>query len=177
MFVIGGGPIGQGMTFMLKALGAKVILSDPHEFHRNLAKERAGADITLAARQQDVRTELMKLTDGIGPEITIECSGNPQAQIEAPEWTRCQGHVMFVGVNNRGLTLIPSQHIIHKELNIHGAFYFAPEDVPELVKLYRGGMNPSSLITHKVPISEAPAAMEQFFTGNTGKVIILPQEV
>ena len=174
VFVSGGGPIGLGMTRMLKALGARVALSEPSDFRRGFAKAYAGADLALNPVEEDVHAALLEITEGIGPEITIECSGHPVAQGQALDWTRCQGHVMFCGENYRGLNIIPSLQIIHKELNVHGAFYFAPADVPEIVRLYRNGMNPEGLISHRVGIEEAPEAMRAFFEGQTGKVIILP---
>lgn len=174
IFVSGGGPIGLGIMFMLKALGAKVVLSEPGEFRRTFAHEKLGVDVTLDPSAQDIKEELLKLTDGIGPEITIECSGNAVAQGQALDLTRCQGHVMFCGENYKGLQIVPSIQIIHKELNIHGAFYFNATDVPENVAMYRSGMNPQSLISHKVAIEDAPVAIDKFFAGHTGKVIILP---
>lgn len=176
IYVSGGGPIGLGVIFMLKALGAHVILSEPHDFRRNYAVKYAGADIALNPAKQDIYKELMALTDGIGPEITFECSGHPTAQGQALDWTRCQGHVMFCGENYAGLNIVPSLQIIHKELNIHGAFYFVASDVPEIVEMYRKGMDPSALISHKVRIEDAPEAIAEFFAGHTGKVIILPNE-
>lgn len=176
VYVSGGGPIGLGVTFMLKALGARVILSEPHDFRRAFATEKAGADMVVNPEEQDVYAELLKLTDGIGPEITIECTGIPQVQTQALNWTRCQGHVMFCGENYKGLNIVPSDQIIHKELNVHGAFYFAATDVPEIIEMYRNGMDPSSLISHKVTLEDAPAVIEEFFEGRTGKVIILPNE-
>jgi threonine dehydrogenase-like Zn-dependent dehydrogenase len=83
---------------------------------------------------------------------------------------------MFLGENYAGLTIVPSRQIIHKEITLHGAFYFTPSDVPEIIDMYRKGMNPSALISHKVCIDDAPVAVEEFFFGNTGKVIILPHE-
>lgn len=174
VFVSGGGPVGLGVMFMLKALGAKVILSEPGEFRRKYAQEKLGVDVVLDPSEQDVEEELMKLTEGIGPEITIECSGNAVAQTQALDWTRCQGHVMFCGENYKGLNIVPSVQIIHKELNIHGAFYFNAGDVPENVQMYRSGMDPKKLISHVVKIEDAPAAIDEFFAGRTGKVIILP---
>ena len=174
VYVSGGGPIGLGVIFMLKALGARVILSEPHDYRRAFAVQKAGADVALNPLAEDVHAILMSMTEGIGPEITIECSGNPIAQNQALSWTRCQGHVMFCGENYKGLDIVPSLQIIHKELNVHGAFYFTASDVPELIDMYRKGMNPRPLVSHVVPIEDAPAAIEAFFEGKTGKVVLLP---
>lgn len=174
VYVSGGGPIGLGIIFMLKALGAYVVLSEPHAFRREYAKVHCGADEVMDPFQENVQERLWTLTEGVGPEITIECSGQAIAQEQALSWTRCQGHVMFCGENYKGLTIVPSNHIIHKELNVHGAFYFAPSDVPRIVSLYRQGFDPSALISHHVSIDEAPNAFAEFFAGRTGKVILNP---
>lgn len=175
VLVSGAGPVGLGNIFMLKHLGAKVFVSEPSPMRREFAKKRAGADIVMDPVTEDVYSELMKLTGGVGPEISIECSGNPKAESQLLDWTRKQGHVMFCGENYDGLTIIPSHQIIHKELNVHGTFYFEPSDVPEILEQYRNGLNPEKLISNIVKIEDAPAVMNDFFAGKTGgKVIILP---
>lgn len=176
IYVSGGGPIGLGVMLMLKWLGAKVILSEPHDFRRAFAEEHIGIDIALNPNEENMYGRLLEVTEGIGPEITIECSGYPAAQTQALDWTRCQGHVMFCGENYRGLNIVPSDQIIHKELNVHGAFYFTAVDVAENVSMYRKGMDPSAMISHKVSYEKASAAIDAFFGGKTGKVIFLPQE-
>lgn len=176
VYISGGGPIGLGVMFLLKHLGARIVLSEPSAFRRDYALRHAGADLAYDPSKVNVLNYLQDLTGGIGPEITIECSGNPLAQKQALDWTRCGGHVMFCGENYSGLTIIPSLQIIHKELNVHGAFYFSPADVPEILSLYRNGMDPSSLVSHTVLMEEAPAALEEFFAGKTGKVVIFPND-
>lgn len=173
VFVSGGGPVGLGNIFMAKQLGAKVVLSEPSEMRRKFALEHAGCDIALDPMTQDIKEELLKLTDGLGPEFTIECSGSAVAEGQALDWTRCQGHVMFCGENYKGLTIIPSYQIIHKELNLHGTFYFDPLDVPEILERYRNGMNPEGLISDIVSIDEAPGKMVDFFEGRTGGKVII----
>ncbi len=175
VFISGAGPVGLGVIFMAKAMGARVVVSDFSEIRRKFATEHAGAEIALDPAVQDVHKELLELTDGLGPFVIIECSGNPTAQAQALEWCRCQGHVVFCGQNYGKLEFEPSNQVIHKEMNIHGARYYVPDDVKDIVKMYREGMNPKDLISDIVSIDEAPALMNDFFIGNTGgKVIILP---
>jgi threonine dehydrogenase-like Zn-dependent dehydrogenase len=176
VFVSGAGPIGLGITALLKHYGAFVAVSEPSAFRREFIKTHANADVVFDPEKDDITNMLRSLTDGIGPKTIIECSGNPGAQRDALELIRCRGTVMFCGENYTGLEIIPSIHVIHKEVTIKGAFYFTASDFRQIVALYRGGLDVSGLVSHKVPLAEAPYIIEQFVSGKTGKVILHPQE-
>jgi threonine dehydrogenase-like Zn-dependent dehydrogenase len=176
VFVSGAGPIGLGVTALLKHYGATVIVSEPSAFRRDFIRARAKADLVLDPSRDNVKEELYSRTEGMGPGIVIECSGNPGAQLAALELVRCRGTVMFCGENYRGLEIIPSNHIIHKEVTVKGAFYFTASDFRQIVALYRGGLDVSGLVSHKVPLKDAPYILDQFVHGLTGKVILHPHE-
>jgi hypothetical protein len=53
-----------------------------------------------------------------------------------------------------------------------GAFYFAKKDYYELHELYKRGLKVMDLVTHKFMLSDASQAMETFFSGNAGKVLM-----
>ncbi len=176
VFVSGGGPIGLGVTTLLHYLGCTVLVSEPSAYRRDYLIKHAGAAKVLDPKNEYWKEQILDLTEGIGPEFVFECSGNPEAQIQALELVRCQGTVVFCGENYNGLSIIPSVHIIHKEVTVKGAFYFSPEDFLQIIQLYRKGLDVSSLVSHIVPLDQAPRMMEQFTQGRTGKVIIHPQE-
>lgn len=173
VFISGAGPVGLGVIFMAKAMGARVVISDYSAMRREFGIKYAGAEVALDPATQDVHQELLKLTDNLGPFTIIECSGNPHAQAEALEWCRCQGHVVFCGQNYGKIEFEPSNQVIHKEMNIHGARYYVPDDVDEIIKMYRAGMDPKDLISNIVKIDDAPAVMNDFFVGNTGGKVII----
>jgi len=83
---------------------------------------------------------------------------------------------MLCGENYKPFELVLSNHIIHRELTIKGAFYFTADDFNEIVGLYRKGLDVSPLISHRVPLAGAPEALAEFVAGKTGKVIIHPHE-
>lgn len=176
VFISGAGPIGLGMIALLKYYGCFVVVSELHDYRKAYAREHAGADLVLDPSVDDVNARLRALTDGVGPEIIIECSGNPAAQLEALEHARCKGTVLFAGENYKGLNIIPSKHIIHKELELRGAFYFTAADFYEIVAMYRRGFRVDHLVSHKVKLDDAPAVIADFAKGLTGKVIIHPQK-
>jgi len=79
VFISGAGPIGLGVVAFLKHLGCRIIVSEPSAYRREYVKKTCDADIVLDPTDDKFKEELFALTDGVGPEITIECSGNPAA--------------------------------------------------------------------------------------------------
>ncbi len=172
--VTGAGPVGLGVTIMLKFLGAYVAVSEPSAYRREFAMQRVGADLTLDPFTEDVGARLRELTGGLGPDIVVECSGQPEAQRRALEWVRCQGTVVYAGENMDGLNIVPTVHIIHKEVRLQGAFYFAPKDFTGILGMMQRGLDLEPLISHRFPLSEAPKAFELFLRKETGKVLLHP---
>jgi threonine dehydrogenase-like Zn-dependent dehydrogenase len=164
------------MIALLKHYGSYVIVAEPHEYRRQFALQTVGADMVLDPAEEDVPLNIKELTDGSGPEIIIECSGNPNAQLQALELVRCQGTVLFAGENYAGLQIIPSLHIIHKEITLLGAFYFTAHDFHEIIGQYRRGLKVDHLVSHRAALKDAPEAFSAFAKGQTGKVIIHPWE-
>lgn len=176
VFVSGGGPTGLGVTALLKYYGSMVIVCEPSAYRRDFIRQHAGADYVLNPEDSGWKEEIIDMTDGIGPEYVFECSGNPSAQLQSLDLVRCQGTVIFCGENYKELGIIPSIHVIHKEVTLKGAFYFTAEDFSEIVGLYRNGLDVSALVSHVATLAEAPEMMRLFTQGKTGKVIIHPQE-
>ena len=73
--IIGGGPIGLTAAMTCKTLGARVILIDPIASRRENAL-KYGADICIDPTSCNLEEEIKRLTDGRGPSVVIECSGN-----------------------------------------------------------------------------------------------------
>jgi 2-desacetyl-2-hydroxyethyl bacteriochlorophyllide A dehydrogenase len=176
VFISGAGPIGIGMTALLKYYGSYVVVAELHEYRREFVVNNVGADMVVDPAEKDVSYEVKELTGGIGPDIIIECSGNAKAQLQALELVRCQGTVLFAGENYAGLHIIPSLHIIHKEIQLLGAFYFTASDFHEIVGLYRKGFNVENLVSHRAAMNDAPEVFRLFAEGKTGKVLIHPWE-
>ena len=173
VFVSGLGPVGLGVVMMLKFLGCRIVVSEFNAFRRDMAKENLGADVVLDPGSQDVKAELDALTEGLGPEIVIECSGAGAAQQQALDLVCCQGVVVFAGENFKEISVNPSNQIIHKEITVTGAFYYTPSDFLEIQELFRQGLRASGIVSHRFRGEEAPAAFDLFFKeGNSGKVML-----
>ena len=72
--ILGAGPIGLLFTCFLKACGAaKVIVSEPSEYRRNLA-EKCGASYVCDPKKEDLEKIVMDET-GEGTDIAVEAVG------------------------------------------------------------------------------------------------------
>jgi len=87
--ILGGGPIGLAAVAILKCAGAaKVILSEPSEVRRNIAKE-LGADYVVDPTKEDLVEAVLTYTSGMGAKLYLEATGVPQVvwpQLEEIIW-------------------------------------------------------------------------------------------
>ena len=173
-YVIGAGPIGLGIIAYLKHLGLRVLVGEPSKYRRELACEKLDVDAAIDPINEDVSHFISEQTNGIGPDCVFECSGTSAGELAALSQVCCKGCVCFAGENYKGLTIIPSENIIHREVRLTGAFYYSPHDVSEIVKQYESGLDISRVVTHKFSIAQADEAFHMFMRGETGKVIIHP---
>ncbi len=76
--VLGCGPVGISATMVCATSGAKVIVVDPIESRRKLAL-KYGATHVVDPTAGKLKDQIDKLTDGRGPSVIVEASGNDQA--------------------------------------------------------------------------------------------------
>ncbi len=76
--ILGCGPVGVSACMVAKTSGAKTIVADPSPTRREWAS-RYGADVALDSLAPDFREQLLQATDGNGPSVLVEASGNDAA--------------------------------------------------------------------------------------------------
>ena len=167
VLITGLGPVGIGAAMLCRALGAEVLGVEAMPERRELAS-RLGFDV--AGPDDDV----VARTGGVGFEVAIECSGNPDARVAAIRSARPWGRVAFVGEGNT-VSLDVSPLIIHPQLTIVGSWVCSITQMEELVELLvRWDLHPEAMVTDTFTLEEARAAYELADGGRAGKVAILP---
>ncbi len=73
--VLGAGPIGLATIESLKAAGASLVIVMQRKSIRQEYAKRSGADIVLDPNEIDVVSEIKKLTNGVGVDISFETTG------------------------------------------------------------------------------------------------------
>ncbi len=168
--IFGMGPIGLGALLVWSFLGARVIGVDMSEYRRKLA-EKLGAWKTVNADKKTVE-RLRKLTGGAGPDTCLECTGKPAPVATAFEAVRNGGKLGIVGEQGEAC-FNPSRDLIHKEVNVYGAWYFRLHEFPGMVELCNRGLKPKKMVTHRFPLDEAQKGYELMAEGKTGKVLFV----
>lgn len=97
--VLGGGPIGLFCMQAARAAGAStVIVSEPAPA-RAAAALALGADAVIDPTDKDVETEMVALTDGLGPDVVFECAGAAGTLQQALSTVRKGGRVALVALS------------------------------------------------------------------------------
>ena len=169
--IFGVGPVGLAATLFASFQGARVIAVDVNDERLDLARE-IGAKHVINPLKTDVITEIKRLTHGEGASVTIDCSGNPDARVNALECAKTWGRTAFVGEGHK-TTIDPSPQLIHKELTLIGSWVYSIPTMMELFEyLDRFKLPLEKLITNRYSIEDAPRALADFSSGKTaGKAV------
>ncbi len=170
--VFGLGPMGAAGAMVAKARGARVIAVDVLDARLELARS-LGMDETVNSKNDDPVTSILALTDGIGADAAIDCSGNPAAQNAALDCASKFGRVAFIG-ESRETTIRPSDQVIRKLLTLVGAWYFPIHEYDEIARFIVQHKLPlEQLVTHRFPIDQAPDAFRMFDQRETEKAVFV----
>jgi (R,R)-butanediol dehydrogenase/meso-butanediol dehydrogenase/diacetyl reductase len=154
--VLGDGTIGLSVLLAARAAGAgKVYLVAKHRGRGELAA-RLGADAVIYPDASDPVPELQRLTDGRGADVTIECVGRPETPQLALNLTRRKGTVVLVGVFERPGT-IDFSTMTFTEINMVGSSIYIDEGAQAVNMMAEGRLDPTPLITSRVPLEDAAA--------------------
>ncbi len=185
--VWGCGPVGQFAIKSARLLGAaRVIGIDSVPARLRLAALESGAE-TINFEEEDVFERLKTLTGGMGPDACIDAVGleahgatldayvdkakaaaylatdRPNALRQAIHACRKGGVVSIPGVYGGFLDKIPFGAAFAKGLTMKmGQTHVMRYMQPLLERIERGDIDPSFLITHRLPIDDAPRAYTTF---------------
>ena len=170
--VFGQGPVGLSATLLGKAMGARVIAVDFSPERLALARD-FGADVTINAKDSDSIATIKELTHGEGADATLDCTGQPEARVNAVKSARMWGRVCFVGEGNT-VTLDVSPDVIHKQLTIYGSWTFSSVGQAECARfIIDHKVELSQLLTHRFSLDQAVDAYKLFDTQTTGKGVFV----
>ena len=179
--VWGCGPVGQFAIISTYLLGAdKVIAIERYPYRLQMARERAGA-ITINYEEVDSVVDVLKdLTAGRGPDHCIDAVGaeghahgvqyahdrmkqmlrvqtdRPIALREAILSCRNGGTVSVIGVYTGLIDKFPMNAVMNRSLTIRtGQCHVQRYMKPLLERIQRGELDPTFVITHRLPLAEA----------------------
>jgi len=202
--VWGAGPVGQFAIASARLLGAeRVIAIDRLPYRLQMAREKAGATDAINYEQTDVYEMLQELTAGRGPDACIDAVGleahshgpmyavdrtkqalmlesdRPLALRQAIRCCKNGGVVSVSGVYGGFIDHFPMGAIVNRALTIRsGQCHVHRYLKPLLARIEQGEIDPSFIITHRLPLAEAASAFDMFLNKTDGceKVVLKAAE-
>jgi 2-desacetyl-2-hydroxyethyl bacteriochlorophyllide A dehydrogenase len=172
VFIMGAGPIGLVILQAVKRIGAKAIISDLVDSRLEIAK-KAGADIVVNSKNQDVNEIVLGETNGLGATVVIDAVCIPQTVEQAVKLACPAGRVVTLGFTEKP-SQIPVVEITKKELDVVGSRLQANK-FPEVISwIENKEVNPKLLVSHAFDYTDVVAAFEQIENNpiETCKVIL-----
>ncbi len=177
VLVTGCGPVGVMAIAVARAIGARAIYAtDITDYRLHLARAM-GADVTLNAQREEVVQRIMELTDGEGVDVWLEMSGAPSAITQGFQVLKPGGDVALLGLPPEPVRLDINNWIIFKGITVHGIIGRRLwETWYQMRGLLRShAINLEAVVTHTFPLEQFEHALTVMASGESGKVVLLPQ--
>jgi threonine dehydrogenase-like Zn-dependent dehydrogenase len=157
--VFGAGPIGLATVLAAAAAGARVTTVDPIPVRRDLAK-RLGAERVTWAANTALKDEVTDWTNGDGPPLVVETSGETAVLPQAIDLTSAAGRVVVVGMSSGTAPVRPGA-FPEKEIDVIGSSCATAEDFLNAVRLVSANRaSLAALFSHHFPLTRAAEAFK-----------------
>lgn len=175
--VIGGGAIGQIMAQLARISGAsKVIVSEPSAVRRELAVS-LGADAAFDPLEGGIKSQLRAILGKDYTDVVIECAGKPETVGQAVHIAGRGGRILLFGLPYPTDTYaLPLSEVFQKELTIRSSFVNPDTQYRAARLIDEKRLDLKPLITHRYSVSQLEEAIKKQMSGDSVKVMILPQE-
>lgn len=173
--VVGAGPVGFLAAQAALAQGAARVMAIDLEPERLALAETVGAEAVNAA-ERNPQAAVAERTGGRGADVVIEAVGSPPAFGRALEVVRRGGRVVVAGMY--------ASETVEAQL---GVWWARGLDVRftgvcpvhawwerAMAELRAGRIDPTPLVSHRLPLDQAPRGYQLFDARQASKVILLP---
>ncbi|MFI0843120.1 galactitol-1-phosphate 5-dehydrogenase [Mesorhizobium sp. IMUNJ 23232] len=186
--VIGVGALGYFGVRFAKLSGAKPLIAiDIDDAKLELAKQ-AGADVCINPGREDAVARIFEETGGRGVDLALETAGNNAGRELSIAAVKKQGMVLVYGSAHHDVVFKPElfEKILRREIHVLGSWnsYSVPFPGKEWFDIVNfiaaGDLSSTPLITHVLPLSEAPETFRKLADrsfGPYGKILFAPNGV
>lgn len=169
--VYGAGGLGTYAVQIAKLSGARVIAIDVVEEKLEMAR-RLGADYTINAKNQDVTTEIKRLTKR-GADVVLDFVGISQTMKTALNCLKRRGRLVLVGYSQESLQVSP-QRLVYDGLQIVGSRASSRHELAQVIELAEE-KKIKPVVTRTFQLSEINYALELLAKGEIlGRAVIKP---
>jgi threonine dehydrogenase-like Zn-dependent dehydrogenase len=172
--VIGCGPVGLCTVMAARALGAgKVVAIDMVPERLKLA-ESLGA-LAVNPSETDADDVVLDLTEWRGADLVVDAVGSEPALKACFPLVRMGGTISLPGMYVEDAATVPIGDMWLKNITITAGVANVQGHMDEVLELIRDGrIDPKVIISHRLPLSEAPEGYRLFDAKEAMKVVLDP---
>jgi len=172
--VIGCGPVGLCTVMAAKALGAGKVVAIDTVADRLKIAEGLGA-IPVNPSDTEADDVVLDLTDWRGADLVVDAVGSESALKACFPLVRMGGTISMPGMYVEDSAPVPIGDMWLKNITIQAGVANIQGHMDEVLELIRDGrLDPSVIISHRMPLSEAPKGYELFDAREALKVVLDP---
>ena len=150
--VIGFGVIGTFAAMASRIASADVVVIEADAARREIARS-LGFECVIDARAPKLAGEIRALTDGLGADTVIDCTGQPGVVASALRLARRGGSVVVAGISLEP-ELVDLKQVVLFERRIVGTLGYR-NDLPRVLGLMSAGtLDASRLVTEEIPLEQ-----------------------
>lgn len=170
--IIGAGPLGQMGILIAKAAGAaQIIVLEPNEERAAFAKS-LGADAVVNPAACDPVQAIRDLTEGFGPHVAVDFSGNAAGLTAAMAYLRPEGQLTCVALPDKAIPVSISD-FGYRGCSIRGiAGRRMYETWEQMRGLLQRGLDLSPIVSHTLPLEEFSQGLDLTEQGKCRKCIL-----
>lgn len=168
VLIIGGGPMGLLFALHYRTLGAgRVIVADVAPYRLDFAQEIGVEAINV--QEKDAAKAIKEITE-LGADIVVDAVGNQMDT--AIKCARRGGQIILFGLRPHDNPPVNQYTITRYDLTVHGAFVGLLPFAQTVQLLESKRIQPSVLITHRLPLTELAHGVQLMRTQQAMKVMI-----
>ncbi len=169
--VVGCGPVGLMAVLCARGVAGRLLAVDGIPARRELAA-RLGAE---AVEPEAAADAVAAATGGLGADVVIEAAGSPPALDAALRLARGRGTVSVVGLHFEPDFPLDNGYMFEHELTLRFTIGEPAAYRERLLGMVAAGrLDPTEVITHRLPLASAPEAYRLFASREAAKVMLEP---
>jgi alcohol dehydrogenase len=169
--VVGCGPVGLMAVLCAAGLAGRLLAVDGVRERRAIA-EALGSEVVEPGQAADAVAEA---TEGLGADVVIEAAGSPGGLDASLRLARGRGVVSVVGAHFEPDYPLDNALMFERELTLRFSIGDPTADAGLLLeKLAVGELDPTRVITHRMPLADAAEAYRLFDSREATKVVLSP---
>jgi L-iditol 2-dehydrogenase len=177
--VLGPGPIGLLAAMTARAGGARhvVMVGTPADEAMRLKKARElGIESVLNASEANPAEVVNDLTNGVGADLVIECSGAASAIASSVDLVRKKGRICAIGLTGEDKIPFPWDKAAFKVCDVVFNLSTSYASWDRTIHLIHQGRIPvQKIISHRLPLSEWRFAFDEIEAQRALKVLVIPE--